>query len=358
MIKHNNGWNTVEQPKDTNIPAINANGLLAEAEKLKSEAEIAQEKKGMFIVKSANDWQNEAKKESIPNSLVDCLWGEGEICILFADSGLGKSILSIQIADSISAGIPIPGFKKTSKAQKVVCFDLELTKKQFEKRYSQDYTNHYIFSPDFYRVEINPDAFPPEGMSFQEYLNASLEQVIRETGAKVVIVDNLTYLRDDTERAKDALPLMKQLKQLKSRYGLSILALAHTPKRDNTRPISSNDLAGSRNLYNFTDSCFAIGSSEKDSTIRYIKQLKPRSTELMYGADNVIVCQIIKPDNFLKFEFICYGHEAEHLKQLTDEDRQERQQEAIDLHSKGVPNREIARQMGVSEGAVRKWLKK
>lgn len=357
MNKHNNGWNTVESPKDTTITGINPAGIKAETERLKDKGERAQQAKGMFVCKPANDWQDEAKKEPIPNSLIDSLWGEGELCILFADSGLGKTILSTQAGDSISTGKPMPGFKKTAEAQKVVCFDLELTKKQFEKRYSRDYANHYLFSPNFYRVEINPDAFPPEGMSFQEYLNTSLEQVIRETGAKVIIVDNLTYLRDDTERAKDALPLMKQLKQLKSRYGLSILALAHTPKRDNTRPISSNDLAGSRNLYNFVDSCFAIGASEKDSTIRYIKQLKPRSTELMYGTDNVIVCQITKPDNFLKFEFIGYGQEAEHLKQLSNEDRQGRERKAIELHEKGVSNREIARQMGVSEGAVRKWLK-
>lgn len=337
---------------------ITSSDIKEEETNLLQESEKAKEAKGMFLIKPANQWINEAKAKPIPDTLFDSFWSEEEICILFADSGLGKSILSIQIADSISTGKFIPGFAKSAKAQKVLCFDLELTDKMFEKRYSNNYQNHYVFSPDFYRVEINPDAFPPDGQSFQEYLDRSLEMAIKETEATVVIVDNLTYLRNETERAKDALPLMKQLKTLKSRYSLSVLALAHTPKRDNTRPISSNDLAGSRNLYNFTDTCFAIGASEKDKAVRYIKQLKPRNTELMYGTDNVIVCQIAKPDNFLGFEFMGYGLESEHLKQLSDTDRREREQEAAELHQKGVSNREIARQMGVSEGAIRKWLRK
>jgi len=48
-----------------------------------------------------------------------------------------------------------------------------------------------------------------------------------ETGAKILIIDNLTYLKNETEKAKDALPLMKHLKALKSKYRLSILAIMY-----------------------------------------------------------------------------------------------------------------------------------
>jgi hypothetical protein len=63
----------------------------------------------------------------------------------------------------------------------------------------------------------------------------------------VLIIDNLTYLRDETENARNALPLMKFLKELKSKHGLSILALAHTPKRDSSKPLGRNDLQGIKN---------------------------------------------------------------------------------------------------------------
>ena len=52
-----------------------------------------------------------------------------------------------------------------------------------------------------------------------------------------------------------------------------------------------------------------------------------------------------------------YGCESEHLKEYDDEERENRQQRAIEMHNRGVSNRNIAREIGVSEGAVRKWIK-
>ena len=54
---------------------------------------------------------------------------------------------------------------------------------------------------------------------------------------------------------------------------ISILVLAHTPKRSLDCPITSNDLAGSKRLYNFFDSVFTIGKSAQDGGLRYVKQL-------------------------------------------------------------------------------------
>ena len=50
--------------------------------------------------------------------LFDKLWYEGEICILFADTNVGKSILAVQIGDSISRGKAIRGFEIEAKRQK------------------------------------------------------------------------------------------------------------------------------------------------------------------------------------------------------------------------------------------------
>jgi len=151
---------------------------------------------------------------------------------------------------------------------------------------------------------------------------------------------------------------MKRLKALKNKYDLSILVLAHTPKRDLSKPITRNDLAGSKMLINFCDSVFSIGESNLDKSIRYFKQIKSRNTEILFDAENVIICQIEKPDNFLQFDFLDFGTEREHLKQFTENDREQRISEASELKKQGVSNVEIARMFGVSEGAVRKWIKK
>ncbi len=126
---------------------------------------------GLFIVQSANDWIEQAKARPIPKMLFSEFWHEGEVSILFADTNLGKSILAVQIADSISQGNPIPGFKLEAQTQKVLYFDFELTDKQFQNRYSIDYENPYHFNNNLFRVEINSDSDIPEGMSFEDFLN-------------------------------------------------------------------------------------------------------------------------------------------------------------------------------------------
>jgi len=216
---------------------IGVEDIKTEAEQLLKQSNEAKESKGLFTVKTASRWIEQAKTRPIPKMLFGEFWFEGELCILFADTGKGKSILAVQIGDLISKGESVGLFILEANRQKVLYFDFELSDKQFEARYSTkngDYsTNHYVFDENFKRGEINQNSFMPQGFKdFQDYLNFSLEFEIVQTEAKVLIVDNITFLKNATETAKDALPLMKELIRLKKKHDLSILAVAHTPKRE------------------------------------------------------------------------------------------------------------------------------
>ena len=312
---------------------------------------------GLFTIKTANNWIEEAKNRPIPKMLFSQLWYEGEICILFADTNLGKSILAVQIGNSISKGEQIKSFIIETQKQSVLYFDFELSDKQFQNRYSKDYKENYVFDDNFLRVEINPDLELPKDVTFDDYLILSIEKSILSSNSKVLIIDNITYLKSDNEKAKEALPLMKKLKELKTKYSLSILILAHTPKRDLSKPITRNDLAGSKMLINFCDSCFTIGESTQDKQIRYIKQIKQRNCEQVFDADNVCVCQINKEYNFLQFEFVRLGNEREHLKQYTEKDKNNVILQVKELSQQGKSQRAISSEIGISLGAVNKYLK-
>ena len=310
-----------------------------------------------FKVQSASTWIAEAAKRPTPKKLFDGFWFENEICILFADTNTGKSILAVQIGDSISSGIPIQGFSMDAAQQKILYVDFELSDKQFQIRYTNNQGEVYPFSNMFIRAEVNSDCELQEGMSFEQHVVQSLENAIIKHGCKTVIIDNITYLREDNEKGRDALSMMKELKALKSKYDLSILCLAHVPKRDNSKPLNRNDLAGSKMLINFCDSAFAIGESSSDSSIRYLKQIKTRNDTLKYDAENVVVFQIEKPNCFLHFVFKDYAAESEFLRQPSKEDKEKRTAEAKTMKSEGKTNKQIGEYFHVSEGAVRKWLK-
>ena len=299
---------------------------------------------GIFTIKTANQAIREAKQRPNPEDLWLTLWYEGEACCLFADSNLGKSIYAVQIATSIA------------EKQRVLYFDFELSDKQFQLRYTDEEGNLFQFPNNLYRVEINREALGID--NFEDSVILTIEEAAVKTNAKVLIIDNLTYLCIATEKGDLAGSLMMKLMRLKREYGLSILVLAHTPKRPLTNPITQNDLAGSKKLYNFFDSVFAIGKSAKDNNLRYIKQLKVRYGNYTYDMDNVIVCSIEKVGSFLKFVNVGFAEEREHLKEQTENDITTLIENAKDLRSQGKSIREIASILGVSKSKIDRLLKK
>jgi len=314
-------------------------------EKAQQLASGVPESVGMFTIKSANQTIREAAARPNPDNLWLSLWYEGEVCCLFADSNLGKSIYAVQIATSIA------------EKRKVLYFDFELSDKQFQLRYSDDQGNLYHFPNNLYRVEINRDALEIEG-SFEDSLIRNIEEAAIQTDAKVLIIDNLTYLCVAAEKGDVAGALMLKLMGLKRKYGLSILILAHTPKRPLTNPITQNDLAGSKKLANFFDSCFAIGKSAKDENLRYIKQIKCRFGNFTFDSDNVIVSAIEKVGAFLQFVNVGYAAEKEHLKEPSEKDSAETIATIKRMVSEGKTYRSIASELGLSLGKVQRAVKK
>lgn len=319
----------------------------------------------VFGLKTANEWLDAARQKPIPKTLFGEFWFEGELSIMFADTGKGKSILAVQIAEAIARGESIGPIKTTSGPQRVLYLDCELTEKQFEMRYAGDaeegdefLEDHYEFSNNFFRAQVDPAIDRPDGYeSTEEYFYDALAKLAERSGAKVLVVDNISFLQRSNEHSGAALALMRGLKRMKSELDLSILVLAHTPKRVASKPLTINDLAGFKTLSNFADNIFAIGQSRIESDIRYIKHLKQRSSELLCDERNVPSFRIAKHGgNFLSFEFLRYTTEAAHLFNYKDSISLKRAAMVRKLSAAGMTQRTIAGEIGISLGAVNKYL--
>ena len=311
----------------------------------------------LLRLKTANQTIIDARAMPEPKKLFGQLWCEGEICFLFASSNVGKSILAVQIADSITKGRMIYPLEMEAAPQPLLYFDFELSEKQFQNRYTNEFDTPYLFSDNFYRVDIDHNAEFTDRDSFEEQLNKHLEAAIKEKEAKILIVDNITFLKGDTEKSKDAVPFMRALKRLKSKYQLSILVLGHTPKRDASKHLTINDLAGSAHLGNFIDSAFAIGVSTRGKGQRYIKQIKVRNFELNFGFENVMLFEIQKDANFLKFHFLEYSDEDTHLASSSAMFKEDQKARAIEMKLAGKSLRTIRDELGVPKSTIGDWLK-
>ena len=259
----------------------------------------------LLDVRPAGEWLTDANYDPPATQLFGDLWKEGELAILFGDTATGKSVLATQIAESIACGRAFAEhspFTTHHSPLRVLYLDFELTSAQFLERYSVSRLStldspliHYAFSPNFLRSEIKwNDALPRAFKTLTQFMTHSLIARLNETESRVLIVDNISYLNNANTNANSALTLMRALNTLKKELGISILVLAHTPKRPIRKAITVNDLAGSKILANFADNMFAIGTSTQDKNLRYIKEIKVRNHPSNYDESNVIICRLEK----------------------------------------------------------------
>lgn len=344
------------QPKDTTTPGLNTHfefekyGIGVEDIKTEGERFLKRSEPVSLFSKlqTVNEVLQEASQMPDPEFLYPVLVIENEVTILFADTGIGKTVFATQIGNHIA-----------SNGRNVLLLDLELSKKQFEKRYKDSDGNLYNFSNNFYRIDFERLKEAPKEISYLDFFIQSLSNRIDENGIEVVILDNLTKLSaGSTDNAKDTIPILEALNKLKFEKRLTILALEHNKKVSANRPIELNDLQGSKMKSNLCDSVFTIGRHSMDKHLRYVKQVKVRSAELVYDTDNVLKCEITNNNGYLHFETIGYGSEYEFIKEASEDDRETIIEQVKELSQQGKSQRTISTELGISLGAVNKYLHK
>lgn len=309
--------------------------------------------KGTGIIRymTAPDWLTYAATLPTPPKLFGSLWREGELCLVYSDMGAGKTMLAFQVAESIATGkAALEILESEADPQKVLYCDFELQVKQWENRFRNDETGAvYKLSENIFRADLDLTNFDFLNCSLQETVLDEIINIIKETGIRIIFIDNLTYITD-TSDIRTALRFMQKLNTLKKQYNLSILVLGHTPKRDLHDPITENSLSGSKKIMDLSDSAFVIGKSFRSPKERYIKQIKERWSEKEYHAGNVISCEIVFENEFLQFQFIGFCDEKDHLQKYNSFDaRNEDIYEYLKTHTQ----KEAAEQFGIGDRQIR-----
>ena len=324
----------------------------------KSNVNAIEERK---MLRSANQRLEDGRIAAPIIPYLDVLFQTNELSIFFGDTGIGKSLFAVGLADAISKGNSFIGLENKNEPANVAYIDFELTDRQFHDRYTNRDGILYPFSSNFFIDNIDLSELSVDSEKhFENELINRIEQIVDDVSAKVLIVDNITFLSlGPAEDSKVALNLIRPLLELKKKKGISILALAHTPKKFGVGGLNIADVAGSKLITNFVDGVFAIGKSKKDKDLRYIKQIKSRGGEMKYDASNVIVLEIDKVNEMLTMSNRGFEEERQHifLQEDSDERKKEMEDNAKDLRKEGKTIRQIAREIGVSKSTVGRMLK-
>ena len=325
-----------------NIPIDPIAAINAEAEK----ALNSPNKIGIMAVKSANQWVDDAMKEPIPKKYFWDLIVEKECTVIIASSNAGKSLFTTQMAEAVA------------RENKVLYLDCELSAKQFQMRYVDENTHAiHRFPENLLRAELRPEDIVDSNM--EQAILDSIAIAAENMGIRHFFVDNITFLLNDSEKGEAAGEFMKKILFLKKEYGLTLVIVGHSPKREPRTPMTQNDLAGSAKLMNFFDSGIAIGRSAKGSDLRYVKHVKVRTGKHIYDSENALLFRLEQIDGYTQFVFQeDHVKEADHLRPKNSLTEAEDLQELIDLHAQNKTVRQIADETGFAPTTVHRKLKK
>lgn len=292
---------------------------------------------GYFKVRTWNQVLEDASKQPDMSRLAGELLHKGSITIMFAPPGVGKSIGGVQLGNAIASGTSMfPGILVNELGDEgndepmkltVGFIDMELFDKEVEKRYTneENRSERFHFAESFIRISPNEDFTDYPDEDFDKFLNRQIETFIRQYCPEVLIVDNLTAL--SSESASDinvAIKIMRFLKKLRTKYHLTIFVIGHTTKYGNKmEKLTMSAMKGASSIQDFAPTIFGISENYQEEGSYYLKQLKGRNGQMVYGESNVIKYRIKSEENMLKWQFDGTGHEDECLNnflEATDQD--------------------------------------
>ena len=237
------------------------------------------------------------------------------------------------------------GFKNECKPIVSVLVDLELSDRQFSKRLGkEDYNSNLI------RMDVNPDCHGCE-IRMEEIIEVS-----KEEKNEAITIDNVTaLLKNPAKEGEIAIKFMSDLNQIKRESKKTLLAITHIPKRYETTPLTNNDIGGSKAIPNFADSILFIAKSSKGPNLRYLKHTKGRNSVI--DMDKVYVVELKENEKGVYFEFLYEDLEINHLFKQSG-NKSERDQEMLDLRSRGHSMEKIGETLGIDKGTVSRRLGK
>lgn len=283
-----------------------------------------------------------------PESMFNGLIYENALNCLFGAPNVGKSMLALCVCEEIARQRP---------DEAVLFVDYEMAGCAWAARLG----NHELPS-NLLRGES-----AITGMNALKEIGTFAGDTCKGIGRiSFICIDNLLTLNPLQETANEAFNLISGLKAIAKQKQVTFLLLSHTTKKDFSKPVTLNDLRGSSAIGALLDSIFALAESRQGDNLLYIKHLKNRFGQKATDIDEVTLWRRKTQADGLVGVFpevdasgrLVTDYEGKHLMISQEQiDRQNRDNDIIQMHNEGKTYEEIGAKLNLSKGYISRVIK-
>jgi len=219
-----------------------------------------------------------------PSAIIDQLLYKNGVLSIAGTDGVGKSMLALQLAISVSLGVPFLEHFEVSQPVRTLLVQFELSEGDLTHRYQQQkryFMNKY---PDLIG---NYDNLSFTIIGTETKLFQDQWQMIRETLEEnnfhggLLIVDNMYSSTDiDVSDNTQLGSLLSVIHLLKNQFDLTLLLVNHHNKGTHKeKELSKDQIRGGKTFTDYISNCLQICDSSMSESLRVAKITKLRSGE-------------------------------------------------------------------------------
>jgi len=191
------------------------------------------------------------------------------LTILMGAPKKGKSWLLLSMADSITTGFPFLGMKITKKVP-VLYFTLEDSIKRCKYRLGKLKDQNLPWNTNFHFCE------KAKG-------NSDIVKGIKETGARVIIVDTFGAFSTDIKDGNDyyeTTRIIRQIKDIADSYQVCIILVFHTKKNEHENEDWAAGIMGSQGWIGAADTLIRLDRTIKDGVDKNEGKLRIKGRDI------------------------------------------------------------------------------
>ena len=278
---------------------------------------------------------------------------ERQLNVLVGQTAAGKSVLMVQVLRGIASTEYDGGFPCEAAPLKCCYIDCENDTEDWRDRMDGERLPDNIL-----RKTLDPSImFEDLAMA----ITREIKRIHKIEDVQVFGIDNLKWLLSPgKQELEETWKLLKALNMLRSQLGITIILATHSNKDKVNSEWTIKDISGGSDINRFSQSIWAVGNIEGQSSQRYLKQLKQRSASVEYNSSNVAVAELLKHDGkALQFVFMpdLNTQERNLVRQMSNEPSKTEQISEVLAENPDMSVAEIAKLCKCSETLVRRRKK-